>query len=571
MTTNFSRIYYGFSKIFFCLCLLLSVLLTTERFAVAQIASGSNPIGRLSAKDWLEDLHFTVKEMEAQHKCLFHTMTRTELDQFVRKFEADMPQMNEDQIIVRFAQLGALVQDGHSGLLVGASFDPGPATHIPVRFVQYPDGIYVRAAAQEYADAVGGKVVRVGSHTVEEATKLIDSVIPHDPGNDGTWLVWGARLYWNYPLILHGLGLSSSGNSAEYVIERNGQRRTFEMRASMPAGQWWRPSSNLFPTTWVDARPQSVSVPLWIQHAGDPYWFTYLENHHAVYFQFNGVINGEGESLGDFAARLAAFIEQREVERLIIDVRNNPGGDNTILRPLLVNLIRSRLNRRGGMYVIVGPKTFSAAQNFVNRLESYAEPIFLGEPTGNNVNFYADGSEIELPHSHLTVFASHLWWQDKDPFDGRTALFPEVATTSQFRDYVEGKDPILQMALTMATPTTIIESLEGALPQGLDAMLGRYDSYVNNPEHKYQTDPERRINGFGYRLLSAKRTKEAILVFETNARRHPESANAFDSLGEAYAKANDKKDAIEAYRQSLQLNPKNTNAANVLKQLEANH
>jgi hypothetical protein len=343
------------------------------------------------------------------------------------------------------------------------------------------------------------------------------------------------------------------------------------MRASMPAGQWWRPSSNILPATWVDARPQSVSIPLGIQHAGDPYWFTYLEDHHAVYFQFNGVINAESESLRDFAARLGTFIEQHEVRRLVIDMRNNPGGDNTILRPLLVNLIRSKLNRRGGMYVIVGPKTFSAAQNFVNRLESYAEPIFLGEPTGNNVNFYADGSEIELPHSHLTVFASHLWWQDKDPTDDRTALFPEVAITLQFRDYVEGKDPVLQMALTTATPPTIVESLEGALPQGLDAMLESYDRYVSSPEHKYQTDSERRINGLGYRLLSTKRTMEAILVFETNARSHPGSANAFDSLGDAYAKANDKEHAIEAYRRSLQLNPKNTNAADVLKQLEGNH
>src|ERR1035438_5612025 len=132
-----------FSNIFFCRCLLLSVLLAMEGSAVAQIASGTNPIDRLSVKEWLEDLHFTVQEMKAQHRSLFHTMTRTEFDRFVRDFESDLPQMNEDQIIVRFAQLGALVQDGHSGLLVGASFDPGPATHIPVCFVQYPDGIYV--------------------------------------------------------------------------------------------------------------------------------------------------------------------------------------------------------------------------------------------------------------------------------------------------------------------------------------------------------------------------------------------------------------------------------------------
>jgi len=571
MTYNHRYILRDLVRIFFGLCLLLSLVLVSETCARPQIVSNGNSVQPLSIKEWLEDLHFAVTELEAQHKSLFHTMAPAEFAEFVRKFETDLPQMSEDQIIVRFAQLGALVQDGHSGLLVGASFDSGPATHIPVSFVEFSDGIYVRAAAPEYADAVGGRVVGLGSHTVEEATKLIDSVIPHDPGSHGTWLAWRARLYWNYPLLLHGLGLSSSRDSAEYVIEKNDKRRTFQMRASVPAGKWWRPSSNVVPTTWADARPQSVSVPVSIQHAGDPYWFTYLEAHHAVYFQFNGVMNGDGESLGEFAVRLAAFIEQSKAERLIIDVRNNPGGDNTILRPLLVALIRTKLNRRGAMYVIVGPKTFSAAQNFVNRLENYAEPIFLGEPTGNNVNFYADGSEIELPHSHLTMFASHLWWQDKEPFDSRTALFPEVAVTSQFQDYVEGKDPVLQMALTMATPATMVESLEAALPRGLGATLECYDSYVNNPEHKYQQDPERRINTFGYKLLSAKRTKEALLIFEANARRHPESAKAFDSLGEAYAKANEKEHAVEAYRRSLQLNPKNVDAANALKELEGSH
>ncbi len=47
--------------------------------------------------------------------------------------------------------------------------------------------------------------------------------------------------------------------------------------------------------------------------------------------------------------------------------------------------------------------------------------------------------------------------------------------------------------------------------------------------------------------------------------RFPASANARDSLGEAYMNAGDRARAIENYEKSLNLNPKNTNAVEKLK------
>ncbi len=47
----------------------------------------------------------------------------------------------------------------------------------------------------------------------------------------------------------------------------------------------------------------------------------------------------------------------------------------------------------------------------------------------------------------------------------------------------------------------------------------------------------------------------------------PKSANAFDSLGEAYLEAGNKDLAIENYKKSLLLNPDNKNAEEVLKRL----
>ncbi len=519
----------------------------------------------LSAQEWRDDLHYLAQEMPKQHKSLFHTMTQAQFEQAVQTLDADIPRLNDDEIVVRLAQLGAMVQDGHSGLEL---LDLPGDIHIPVVFAQYPDGIYVRAAAPEYAEAVGGKVVMVGSFTLEEAMKRIETIAPMDPDNTGHRIAWAARLYLNYPMVLHGLGLTASNQTADFVIEKQGSRKAVTMRATVPIGQWYLPNP---PSGWVDARPASVTAPVWIGRANDSYWFTALPEHRAVYFQFNVVMNADGETLEQFAARLASAINQDNVDRLIIDLRHNTGGNNTLLRPLLVTLISSKLNHRGGIYCIIGRRTFSAAQNFVNRLESYTNVIFVGEPTGENVNLYGDPSHIQLPHSHLGMAVSHLWWQDKDPRDSRVATFPELSSVMSFQDYVAGQDPVLQLALTTPTPATLEEILMAALGGGVEGVLARYNTWVNDPVHHYAQNPEMQVNTLGYKLMAANRIPDAITIFQVNARAHPDSWNAWDSLGEGYANAHDKENALGAYRKSVELNPKNVGGQEVIERLEKMH
>jgi len=553
------------SSTFVHITIVACLLFTVPTLAAGQTVT-DKPDHRLSPQDWREDLRFLAVQMRLKHKSLFHTMTEAEFNRAVEKLDADIPQLNEDQIFIRFLQIMAMVQDGHSGFDTRPIPPPDLKDRIPVRFVRYADGIYVRAAAQEYADMVAGKVVKVGSATWQEAIQRVDSIESHDPGNNGEQLAWSAKTSLNCPRLLYGLGLTQSRESAEFVIEKNGQSRSFTMKVSVPIGEWYL---NSVPAGWVDARPESVPVPLARQHEDKHYWFTYLPEHRAVYFQFNLVINQDGETLADFVGRLATALEQPSVERLVIDLRNNTGGNNTLLRPLLVALVRSKVNRRGGIFAITGPTTFSAAQNFVNRLENYTEAIYVGEPTAENVNFYGDPAGITLPHSHLEAAVSQLWWQDKDPRDKRAATFPEIAIEPTFRDYVAGNDPALQYALTAPKPETIQEALEGSLSAGIDAVLARYKAYVSDPAHKFLADPEPRINSLGYRLLSDKRIPEAIVIFEVNARTHPNSWNAYDSLGEAYANARDKQRALDSYRKSVELNPENTNAKRTIEQIES--
>lgn len=74
-------------------------------------------------------------------------------------------------------------------------------------------------------------------------------------------------------------------------------------------------------------------------------------------------------------------------------------------------------------------------------------------------------------------------------------------------------------------------------------------------------------NMVGYDLLREKSVASAIEIFKANVLFYPDSANTYDSLGEAYMMAGDKKHAIENYEKSLALNPKNTNAEEQLRKL----
>jgi len=75
------------------------------------------------------------------------------------------------------------------------------------------------------------------------------------------------------------------------------------------------------------------------------------------------------------------------------------------------------------------------------------------------------------------------------------------------------------------------------------------------------------LNILGYQLIAAKKFKEAIGIFQLNVEAYPKSSNAYDSLGEAYMDIGRKPEAITNYGKSLELNPKNRNAAKMLQKL----
>jgi CubicO group peptidase (beta-lactamase class C family) len=108
---------------------------------------------------------------------------------------------------------------------------------------------------------------------------------------------------------------------------------------------------------------------------------------------------------------------------------------------------------------------------------------------------------------------------------------------------------------------TILErGAADAVKQYREIRAGRADQYDLS---------ERELNVLGYELLRMGRAKEAVEFFRLNVEAYPQAFNTYDSLAEAYMVNGDKELAIQNYKKSLELNPKNANAVEQLKKLEA--
>lgn len=79
--------------------------------------------------------------------------------------------------------------------------------------------------------------------------------------------------------------------------------------------------------------------------------------------------------------------------------------------------------------------------------------------------------------------------------------------------------------------------------------------------------PESEMNDWGYRLLSTGRAPQALAVFRLIADRFPNSANAHDSLAQAFRVNGDDRSAAIHYRRILELDPNNADALRHLKEI----
>lgn len=502
------------------------------------------PAQPMSSQLWQADLDTLVEELELRHADPYPGIEPATFRAAAAALKVQIPSLSDDQVVVEIGRLLTRIGEGHTA--VHHSDSGVDDRRLPLQFHRDKEGMFVLAASPEYSRLLGARVVTVGAMPTGQLLALLEPLIARD--NDFT-IPKAQPDYARIAGLLVALGATDDVDAVPLTVQHPGRPAETVVVAAVPRRA---------PIDWRFI-PAGGAPPFWLDARGSRYWRQYLPETKSLYVQFNSAdisVGEQEESLRRFCDELVSFIENNDVEKLIVDLRRNTGGNSHNSRHILHALIRAeKINQPGKLFVLISNTTFSAATTLATQMDANTEAVFIGEPTGGKPNSFGDFRRIRLPHSGLIVRYSAHRRNDSGNFDLRPAIFPDVPAPLTLTAYAEGRDPGLEAVLTYQPRRAAGERvLEVFAQRGVEAALLEHRRLRRDEAALYQFDVAD-LAGLGDDLLEQGRTEDAIRVFLDVVDIYPWAAHIHDSLGQAYLAQGDRTSAMDHFHQAFRMQP----------------
>lgn len=193
-----------------------------------------------------------------------------------------------------------------------------------------------------------------------------------------------------------------------------------------------------------------TSVPA-TEEDSEKYYFARPLNDSAYYIQYNRCMEDPNLSIEDFSRQVLSDLNNGSYSTVMIDLRNNGGGSDGFLQPIL-NISKNYADKTGAkVYGIVGERTFSSA--IINAMMIKEMGGYLaGTETGGSVDHFGSISHFTLPNSGTRASYSTKLILMSDYLEsgqgyGIEPIHPDLIVEQSLDDYLNGKDTVVEAIL----------------------------------------------------------------------------------------------------------------------------
>ncbi len=392
----------------------------------------TTPTDNLSEAAWRADLQYLASELRRRHANPFHSVTREQFARAVAELDARIPQLQNSDIVMGLSRIVAMIGDGHTHLRWGRLYKG-----VPLQLFWFGNQLRVTGTSGKYRKAIGARIVEIGGVPVTEAYARDLLYIPQ--GESEGFVRSAHADLSTYPVHLHALGLAPDTTRAQYTFLCDKGERFKITFPIIKSGEQ---------VTWINAERR---MPLYRQREKEPLWFTYLAPEQTLYLNFKAY--PRRKDFIKFSRELFDFIDHHAIRRVVVDMRQNGGGDFTRGRDYIISEFkkRPRLTQKGMLYVIIGRWTYSAGMANAADFRNDLQAILVGEPTGARPNGYQENREFSLPNSHLGVSYSTQLYKFQE--QNTPGIMPDKRIDPDWQSYRQGRDPAMTWILKQAQPS----------------------------------------------------------------------------------------------------------------------
>ena len=376
--------------------------------------------------NWQADLTQLAAELPGLHKNLFFNQGEKNFNNSILALQKKIPDLDNYQIVMEIAKIVAAIGDAHTMVVLPRQ------KRLPVECYCFQEGVFITAALVDGTDLLHQQLVAIDGLPIATVIERFTGIISHE---NQSFLLSQLPGYLVCADILFGLAIAEHIDHIMLTIADRNQGQRDVPVSTLKYEEWERCEK-------VQATDQA---PLYRKNQQQYYWREFDSARKLLYVNYNHCKNMATCTVDTFSRQLKQAIKRKaNIERLVIDLRNNGGGNSELFQGFLQWLRTfDRLNQPGRLFVIVGRDTFSSALLNTYYLKINTKAIFLGEPTGGKPNCYGEVQYLSLHHSGLYIRYSTKYYDLVDD-DDLLSFMPDIPFAVTFADYLANIDPCLE-------------------------------------------------------------------------------------------------------------------------------
>jgi hypothetical protein len=388
---------------------------------------------QMNKEEWLEDLEVLSVELPKRHKNLFFNLSKEDFYNQVNYLKENVEYFDDYEMFAEIAKVVASVGDAHTAVKL-------PVRNLcPMELYWFSEGIYVISTLPEYKEILHCRISHINSIEISEVIDSVSKVISHE---NQAFLKAHLPIYLTAMEVLYGLEVVDDIKSLDITfVDINGNNNTVKIKP-LPMGEVMEMLKSHSENTI-----NGNNLPFYRRNIEKHFWSQYIESFKTVYFKYNSCKDMDDDKVSVFSRKIMSFIDENDVNKVVIDIRNNCGGNSTLLDPFIENLSLCRkINKKGSLYVIVGRDTFSSALLNAYTFKEKTKAIFLGEPTGGKPNCYGEIERFTLKNSRILITYSTKYYKLIED-DELPSFYPNVNIEVGIHDFINQKDPCMEFIL----------------------------------------------------------------------------------------------------------------------------
>ncbi len=396
-------------------------------------ATPTTDLSTLTHEQWRADLRQLATTLPEKHPNPFAHVSRESWTSAVEALDADIPNLSPHQFAFALLRLTASLADSHTLIRLN-NLNP-PLEAYPFHLYWFDEGLTVVVTDKHVDNLLGARLTHINHIPIETAIQSLTPFIAHE---NTAFLKSGIANTIPTAQALHAASLIDAPGPVSFSFSSPNDGEFEQALAPLSRDQ---------PPEWVRwTPPADAPAPLARKRPSAWYWSELHQPSNALYIQYNRCASAKDLPFEDFAKQALAFIDEHKPSAVIIDLRNNGGGDSAIARPLIDGLAqRDAINQPNRLFVLIGRQTFSSALLNALELKKKTHATLVGEPTGGKPNHFGEVRSFTLDNSNLTVY--HSTKSFKTLPDDPDSLYPDVEVPLRAADYIAGADAAFDAAI----------------------------------------------------------------------------------------------------------------------------